>query len=297
MVMKEEIMFGVAGCPPNFWKSDYKRDSVNNPLWLAGIGLDAYEVQFTHGIRLTRERALLLKKNADAKGIALSIHAPYYVVLTSAKKEVVKNSIELMLKCLEFASYLGTNKIVLHPGTHQGDPHDAMKRCLDNLRVIRSNTDNKDAFIYVETVGRKPSYLGSLEEIIEMCRELDFLRPCLDFAHMHAYEGGAFLKKGDFREIFDRVSEKAQLGPEEMKRLHCHFYPIEFGEKGEKSHKNYKTGRYGPRFEPFLEVVAEYGLTPTIICESKDVQDEDALRMKAFYRGLRDGKTKQDRNV
>ncbi|MHC4277482.1 MAG: TIM barrel protein [Planctomycetota bacterium] len=295
--MKEETKFGVAGCPPNFWKSSYKRDSVNSPLWLAGIGLDAYEIQFTHGIRLTMERALVLRKNAESTGTALSIHAPYYVVLTSTKKEVVKNSIEMMLKCLEFASYLGTNKIILHPGTNQGNARDAMKRCLDNLKVIRKNTDNKKTLIYVETVGRRLSYLGSLEEIIEMCGELDFLRPCLDFAHIYAYESGVLLEKGDFRKIFDRIGEKIPLGTEEMKRLHCHFYPIEFGEKGEKRHKNYRDDGYGPRFEPFLEVIAEYGLTPTIICESKDAQDEDALRMKAFYRGLQGGKTKQDRHV
>ena len=281
--MTEEIRFGVAGCPPNFWKAGFKRrDSVNNPLWLARVGLDAYEVQFTHGIRLTRERAMLLRKNAESKGIALSIHAPYYVVLTSTDRRVVKSSIELMLRCLEFASYLGTRKVVLHPGPHQGDVRDATKRCLDNLKVIRKNTDNRDAYIYAETVGRR-SYLGSLDDILHMCGELDFLRPCLDFAHIYAREGGGSWEKGDFKRIFDRVQDG--LGIDGLEGLHCHFYPIEFGESGERSHKNYKTGDYGPRYEPFLEVVAEYGLRPTIICESKDAQDEDALRMKAYYNG------------
>lgn len=283
MTMSEGIRFGVAGCPPNFWKSRYKRESVNNPLWLAGIGLDAYEIQFTHGIRMTRERALLARNNAASKGIALSMHAPYFVVLTSTDKQVVKNSIELMLKCLEYASYLGTRKIVLHPGPYRGDARDAMKRCLDNLKVIRSNTDNKDAFIHVETVGRK-EYLGSLEDVIYMCNELDFLRPCIDFAHIYAREGGMPSDAGDFRKIFDRVEDELGLG--EVKRLHCHFYPIDYGDRGEKSHKNYKEGDYGPRFEPFLEVVVEYELSPTIICESKNAQDEDALRMKAYYHDL-----------
>lgn len=286
--MKEGIRFGVAGCPPNFWKSRYGRDSVNNPLWLASIGLDAYEIQFTHGIRMTRERALLARKNADASGIALSIHAPYYVVFTSTKKEVVENSIELMLRCLEFASYLGTRKVVLHPGPCQGNAHDAMKRCIDNLKVVHKYTDNKDALVYAETVGRM-GYLGSLDDVMYMCGELEFLRPCLDFAHIYAQRGGGLAEKGDFREIFDRLKElEGRLSLDEIKGLHCHFYPIEYGESGEKSHKNYKEGNYGPRFESFLEVVLEYGLSPTIICESKDAQDEDALRMKAYYYSLLD---------
>lgn len=291
--MKDGIRFGVAGCPPNFWKSRDKRDSVNNPLWLASIGLDAYEVQFTHGIRMTKERALLARKNAEAKGIALSIHAPYYVVLTSMKQEVVKNSIELMLKCLEFASYLGTRKVVLHPGTYQGSAQDAMKRCINNLKVVHRYTDNKDALIYTETMGRM-GYLGTLDDVMYMCGELEFLRPCLDFAHIHARRGGGLVEKGDFRRIFDRLKAlEDRLGLGETKRPHCHFYPIEYGECGEKSHKNYKEGNYGPRFEPFLEVVFEYRLSPTIICESKDAQDEDALRMKTFYYSLLDKGVKQ----
>lgn len=281
--MGDGIRFGVAGCPPNFWKSKYRRDSVNNPLWLASIGLDAYEIQFTHGIKLTRERARLVRKNAESSSIALSIHAPYFVVLTSTEGRVVKNSIELMLRCMDFASYLGTHKVVLHPGPYRGDARDAMKRCLDNLRLVHRETGHKDVLIYAETVGRK-EYLGTLDDIIYMCSELEFLRPCIDFAHIYARQGGWPSEAGDFRRIFDHISDN--LGPDTVERLHCHFCPVEFGERGERTHRSFKEAGYGPRFEPFLEVALEYGLRPTIICESKDAQDEDSLRMKAHYRRL-----------
>src|SRR3972149_2996554 len=101
------------------------------------------------------------------------------------------------------------------------------------------------------TLGRM-GYLGSLDDVMYMCGELEFLRPCLDFAHIYAQRGGGLAEKGDFREIFDRLKElEGRLRLDEIKGLHCHFYPIEYGESGEKSHKNYKEGNYGPRFEPF----------------------------------------------
>ncbi len=283
--MKEETRFGVAGCPPNFWESPFKEDSANNPLWLASIGLDAYEVQFTHGIRMDKEKATRVSESASKGDIALSIHAPYYVVLTSLYEEVVKNSIQFMERCIEFAQYLGTSKIVFHPGPHQGNPKAALGRCLKNLELIGRNIP-KGVYIYPETVGRK-DYLGSLEDVIQMCKKLDFLRPCIDFAHVYARNGGNLATQEDYRKIFDYVT--GELGAKELAHLHCHFYPVEFDNKGEKCHRSFKEGVYGPRFEPFLQTIIEYNLNPTIICESKKAQDEDALTMKKYYELLRNG--------
>lgn len=281
--MEEKIRFGVAGCPPNFWKSPYGKDGTNSPFWLARIGLDAYEVQFTHGIRMTSEKALLVGRRARAKGIALSLHAPYFVVLTSRDEQVVRNSIETLIRCLEFASYLGTSKVVFHPGPHHGEPKEALEKCLKNLEIVRRNSDHRDISIYPETLGRK-EYLGSLEDVVYMCKEMATLRPCIDFAHVYAREGGWPSEAEDFRKVLDYIA--GELGLEGLRGLHCHFYPVEFDNKGERCHKNFKNTRYGPRFEPFLETVLEYDLRPTIISESKEAQDEDALRMKGYYLGL-----------
>lgn len=277
--MEETARFGVAGCPPHFWKSPFKEDSANNPLWLASIGLGAYEVQFTHGIRMDREKALRVAENARKGGVALSVHAPYFVVLTSLDEGVVRNSIDSMARCAEFAHYLGTGKLVFHPGPHQGNPKDALRRCLKNLEIV-GRRDLKGVHVYPETTGRK-EFLGSLEDIVQMCRELDFLRPCIDFAHLYARNGGNLVTQGDYRRVFDYIYR--ELGAKELYHLHCHFYPVEFDDKGERCHKNFREGVYGPRFEPFLQTVIEYNLSPTIICESKQAQDTDALRMKGYY--------------
>ena len=284
--MEETAQFGVAGCSPNFWKSPFKEDSANNPLWLASIGLEAYEVQFTHGVRMDREKALRVAENAQKGGITLSVHAPYFVVLTSLDERVVRNSIDLMARCMEFARYLGTSKLVFHPGPHRGNPKEALKRCLKNLEIVGRNIP-RGVYICPETTGRKES-LGSLEEIVQMCRELDFLRPCIDFAHLYARNGGNLITTEDYKKIFDYIAQ--ELGIQELHHLHCHFYPVEFNDKGEKRHSSFKERIGGPRFEPFLETVVEYGLNPTIICESKQSQDGDTLMMKHYYEAARNKK-------
>jgi deoxyribonuclease-4 len=254
-------------------------------LWLASIGLEAYEVQFTHGIRMDREKALRLAENARKGGVALSVHAPYFVVLTSLDETVVRNSIDLMTRCAEFAGYFGTNKLVFHTGPHHGGPKEALRRCLKNLEIVAKNIP-KGVYIYPETVGRK-EFLGSLEDVVEMCKRAEFLRPCIDFAHIYARSGGNLVTREDYRGVFDYVA--GELGTEALHQLHCHFYPVEFDGNGERCHRNFKEGVYGPRFEPFLQTVVEYGLSPTIICESKQAQDGDALVMKRYY-GLVRGK-------
>ncbi|HHT9153945.1 MAG TPA: TIM barrel protein [Candidatus Hypogeohydataceae bacterium YC40] len=287
--IEDNARFGVAGCPPNFWKSPFKEDSANNPLWLDSIGLDAYEVQFTHGIRMDREKALRVAENARKGGISLSIHAPYFVVLTSLDDTVVKNSIDLMTRCIDFAQYLGTSRLVFHPGPHHGNPNEALKRCLKNLETVGRNIP-KGVYIYPETIGRK-EFLGTLEEVVKLCRELDFLRPCIDFAHVYARNGGNLVTPEDYIRVFDYIAQV--IGKEVLSNLHCHFYPVEFDSKGEKCHRNFKesaSGGYGPRFEPFLQAIVEYNLSPTIICESKQVQDEDALTMKRYYEVIRNKK-------
>ncbi len=284
--MEEKARFGVAGCPPKFWKSSFKEDSANNPLWLASIGLEAYEVQFTHGIRMNREKALGVAENARRGGVALSVHAPYFVVLTSMDETVVRNSINLMARCIELAHHLETSKLVFHPGPHHGNPKEALKQCLNNLKIVGKDMP-KGVHIYPETVGRM-EFLGSLEDIAWMCRELDFLRPCIDFAHLYARNGGNLVAPEDYRRVFDYIVQ--ELGTEVLSHLHCHFYPVEFDNKGERCHRNFKEGIYGPRYEPFLETVIEYNLSPTIICESKQAQDEDALRMKRYYELVRNKK-------
>ena len=103
---------------------------------------------------------------------------------------------------------------------------------------------------------------------------------------MNAREcGGVFRTEDDYLRVFDAIGEA--LGDDVARNLHCHFSKIEWTKSGEKCHLTFADNKFGPAFEPLMEVLAEEKLYPTIICESAGTQSEDAYAMKEYYYSLR----------
>ncbi len=77
------------------------------------------------------------------------------------------------------------------------------------------------------------------------------------------------------------VAEKVEreLGTEALRSMHCHFSKIEFGASGEKCHHTLDEAAFGPEFSMLAEVILEFGMHPTMICESP-ILDVDARKMK-----------------
>jgi deoxyribonuclease-4 len=131
-----------------------------------------------------------------------------------------------------------------------------------------------------ETSGAHAQF-GSLDEILALCAAHPRLVPCLDFAHIHARLNGYLFDAGAFDAVFRRVEQT--LGREKLERAHIHYYPVEYGPRGERCHHAFEEPDYGPRPEPFVAALRRWGLSPTVICESRDRQDVDALLMKRMY--------------
>ena len=131
----------------------------------------------------------------------------------------------------------------------------------------------------------KVNQLGTLDEVLELCRIDSSLVPVVDFGHMNAREcGGVFADADDYMRVFDKIDRK--LGAEVASNLHCHFSKIEWTDKGEKKHLTFTDEIYGPNFEPLMDAIYKNSLSPTIISESAGTQSDDALTMKKYYRGL-----------
>ena len=81
--MKNDIKFGVAGFPLNFFSSTFGKKRENIFAWLENIGLDVIKLQSTYGIRMKEEQAKLYRKLAKEHNITITIHAPYYISLAS----------------------------------------------------------------------------------------------------------------------------------------------------------------------------------------------------------------------
>ncbi len=254
------------------------------PKWLHYMGLNAYEYSLTRGINIKEETARLIGKEAKKYDIAVSVHAPYYINLASPEKEKTEKSIKYILDSLEVATWLGAKKVVFHPGScakiSRKEANENVIKMLEQLIAQARDYLKNGMFLCPETMG-KLNQIGTLDEILFFCSLHDNIIPTLDFGHIHARGLGAINSKEDYEEIINRVENA--IGNERTKYFHSHFSRIEFTEGGEKKHWTISDTQYGPEFSYLAEVIIERNLTPTIICESRGVMAEDALKLKNIY--------------
>jgi len=289
MSNEEIIKIGTSGIPPNFWKTEFskgKDSRVNMPLWIHDIGLNAYEVLYTYGARMREENALKIKENAEKNNIWLTVHAAYYVVLTSIDLNGIKRSQGELLKAIKLADLMNAHNVILHPGYYGEDPIKARERFILNLKPVVAEMKelgiNKPKIS--PEIGGKKSQLGSLDDIITICENVECTVPCIDFAHLHARENGSLKTTERYTQIFNEIEKR--LGKEVLKKLHCHFYPVDYTIKGEKVHKAYNEKEYYPHFEEFADTIKEYKMKPTIISESHDSQDLAGFEMKKYLKKI-----------
>ncbi len=275
---KFEICYGTSGNPPNFFKSKFGKKRINAVEWINSIGLNSYEYLMTYGARTLPEVAREIGEKARIFGVSLSVHAPYYIVFTSDKGGVFENSVKEMVKTLRLAEIMGAKKIIFHPGFNNS--HNPVDKIVKGIKEVKKKYHGP-VKILPETMG-KFSQVGSVDEILEIC-ERTGCEPCLDFGHIHA-RGGSLKSPEDFRKLIVKIKNK--IGIKKLREVHCHFYPVEFDDKGEKRHRAYFEEDYFPKFEHFLPVIKEFNLTPTLISESRDSQDGGALYMKKMVNNL-----------
>lgn len=282
--MNPRPLFGVAGNPPSFFESPLGKERANAPAWLAGLGLDALEVQCTFGVRMPPDRAEAFRTAAARHGIVLTLHAPYYINLASENPAILESSFGHLTKAVALAKALACKRVIFHPGSAGKNREGALSRAIEALSRFADQTDLGEVALFPEIAG-KVGQLGSLEEILALCQAVEAAWPCLDLAHLHAREGGSLQTADDFRRVLTQVHDR--LGVQAMERLHVHLYPITWGPRGEVSHRPFRRGRAKDNFSPdyrlFLDVIAREGLAPIIISEAADSQDVGALEMKRYF--------------
>jgi deoxyribonuclease-4 len=261
------------------------------PRWLRNIGLSAYEYQCSRGVNIKEETARRLGEAARENGITLSIHGPYYINLATPDPEKREKTRGHLMKSLQAAQWMGATKVVFHPGGPSGmERSEALERAVQTLSEIVLDAREKglgDILLAPETMG-KASLLGTVEEIIELCRIGPSVVPTVDFGHLHAVTGGGLKAKEDFELILDKFA--SCIPKEAFNSLHIHFSPVEYTGAGEKRHRTLLDEGYGPPFEPLAELIEERKMNPVIICESAGRQAEDALEYQEIYRRITDEK-------
>lgn len=279
-------LFGVAGNSETFTRTVSKA-TVDAPRWLSLIGLDAYEYQCGRGVHIGQQSAEKIREQAERFGIVLSVHAPYFINLANPAEDSLPKNIRYVLDSCEAARWLGAQRIVIHTGALMKRTREAAletaKESLNAILHACGDAGYGDLTLCPETMG-KVNQLGDLEEVLELCRLDERLKPCIDFGHLYARTLGELDGAEAMKHILDRMADV--LGEERASAFHSHFSHIEFTPKGgEKRHLTFQDSQgYGPDFRPLAEEIARRGWNPTFICESAGTQSEDALEMKKLYR-------------
>ena len=280
--MTDQPKFGPGGNSESFYESGLK-STVQAPGWVASRGLDAYEYQAGNGLTAGLPTLRAIGEKAKEHGIAMSLHTPYFISLASPEKEKREKSVSYVLRSLEAADALTADTIVIHCGGVAKISRDkGMAYSRETLSLLlRELPADLPIRLGLETMG-KINQLGTVAEVIELCRMDPRLYPVVDWGHLNARNlGGYFPDADSYRRIFDEIG--SALGDKYAQTLHCHFSKIEFGASGEKKHLTFADREFGPDPEPLMEAIAKDHLAPRIICESAGTMAEDALEMKQAY--------------
>ncbi len=278
--------FGPAGSAESFKALGYKT-SLQIPEYLNRFSLDCFEYQCGRGVNIGEEKAKELGAVSKEKGITLSLHAPYYISMSSVDEEKRLNSVNYILASARAVNAMGGDRIIVHTGScGKISREEALSLAIDTMKLSLAALKNEGlSHIHIcpETMG-KVNQLGTLTEVMELCKIDESLIPCIDFGHLNARDLGVIKTAADYNTILKEI--KNSLGSYRFENFHSHFSKIEFTTGGEKRHLTFEDRVYGPDFEPLMELVYKYGLSPTFICESAGTQTEDAKQMKDYYLNL-----------
>lgn len=279
-----EARFGPAGNSESFAAEGFKK-SEDAPAWIAARGLTAFEYQCGRGVRCGEDTAKRIGAAARAHGVQMSIHAPYFINLSSEESERMEKNIGYVLDTARLAVPLGAVRMVVHCGGQGKLTRErAMRNTHENVKNILRALEEEHltgCAVCLETMGKK-SVLGSAEEVCELVAADERLLLCIDFGHLNCRTGGGMSTREDVARLFDRLENG--IGAERTRILHAHFSHIEYNDKGEVRHLTFSDTVYGPDFLPVAQETAARGYAPTFICESAGTQAEDARMMMDLYK-------------
>ncbi len=279
--MPGDLIFGTVGAPPSTPKKP--GGSPGAIAHIKELKLGALELAWVQSVSATDATCAAIRAAAQEHGVALSVHAPYFINLNADRKQWPASR-ERLMKAARAGFKAGATDIIFHPGTYFGQPpdqvyHVARERLADAVAELRA--EGNTVVLRPETMG-KSSMFGTLEETLELSREIEGVLPCIDFAHLHARRGdGSFNSYAEFLDALELV--QAKLGERGIRCLHVHMSGIEYSAKGERNHLMLKEADL--KYRDLLCALIDIGAAGRILCESPD-QGADAVLMQKTYKRL-----------
>ncbi len=273
------MKFFTAGVPISS-KSGSTEDGL---IRVKELGLDGMELEFVRGVKMGEDKAKRVKVIVEKNGLSLSVHAPYWINLNAKEKDKLSASIERIYQSAKIGYMAGAKNVCFHPAYYLDDnPKDVHKRVLGILKDLSERLKSEGIFVILrpETTG-KPTQYGSLEELLELSAEIEGVLPCVDFAHLHARNGGKFNTKEEFVWVLEKIKE--YIGESGLKNMHIHMSGIAYSSKGEKHHLNLEESDLN--WKDILETLYEFKADGFIVSESPNIEG-DALLMKNYWKTI-----------
>ncbi|MBA2332906.1 MAG: TIM barrel protein [Actinobacteria bacterium] len=237
-------------------------------------GYSACELDFESGFWLDYPASERLGELAREHDIVLSVHAPLFAFPGHPDAKKAKMALGALDRSAGLAAACGAEVVVIHPGFWLGrDRQQTLDDVVAWLGELRERLEVKDRLVGfgVEVMGRV-NELGSIDDVIEIASRVSWVRPVIDFAHMHATSDGAFTDVEAFAALL--ASANAVLGPSEP--FHIHFSDIAYANRNETKHLPYGEGAL--RAEPLGEALQRFDRPANVISESPDEESSQAIR-------------------
>jgi deoxyribonuclease-4 len=238
-------------------------------------GYTACEIDFEGKFWMDYPWAERFGKLAGEHGIALSVHAPIAGFMGHLERDRKFNMATGMLDhSAGVAVACGAELVVFHPGFLLGREREAaLDAVADQLGSLRERLEGKGRAVPfgVEVMGRVRE-LGSLDDVVSLAERVEWLRPVLDFAHLHATSDGAYTDVEPFAAALARADAVLEPGAP----FHVHFSDIAYANRNETKHLPYGEGTL--RAEPLAEALARFERPATVISESPDEESSQAIR-------------------
>jgi deoxyribonuclease IV len=261
------IRIGPARCP--------SRESPDEAIRIVRErGYDACELDFEGGFWMDYPWAERLGELAREHDVSLSVHAPLFAFPGHPDERKEKQARGALDRSAGLAAACGAEVVVIHPGFWLGRSREqTLDEVVASLGILREKLVAKERAVAfgVEVMGRV-SELGSIDDVLELSGRVDWLRPVLDFAHMHATTDGAFTETEAFAAALEGADSVLEAGAP----FHIHFSDIAWANRNEKHHLPYGEGSL--RAEPLRDALARFDRPATVISESPDEASTQAIR-------------------
>jgi deoxyribonuclease IV len=241
-------------------------------------GYSACEIDFegSFWMKPEWEWAARFGELARQHGIALSIHAPIAAILghLPGDEGKRKRAFGMIDHSAGVATAVGAELLVVHPGYLLGrDREAALESVAQDLTALRNRLEPKGRTVAfgVEIMGRVRE-LGTPEDVLWLAARFDWVRPVLDFAHLHAVTDGGFTDAETFAGVLTAAEGVIEPGAP----FHVHFSDIAYANRNETKHLSYGEGTL--RAEPLREALDRFERPATIISESPNEESHQAVR-------------------